>query len=165
MLFALYYLARLTICQCGRFRSFYCDLLSLFGVVDVGELALLLDDDPDVSLDDDLSDDGGELDVVGGELIAPAPDVVFVPDEVELDVEPVDDDGGVVDDDDGGVVDDDDGGVVDDEDDEDGDGVTVGGDVVLDVFDSRWQPATPSARPVQSSVTNVTLLIVNLQRS
>ena len=63
------------------------------------------------------------------------------------------------------VVDDDDGGVVDDEDDEDGDGVTVGGDVVLDVFDSRWQPATPSARPVQSSVTNVTLLIVNLQRS
>lgn len=162
MLFALYYLARVTICQCGRFRGFYCDLLSLFGVVDVGELALLLED-PDVPLEDDLSDDGDVLDD-GGELIAPAPDVEFVPDDVELDVEPVDDDGDVVDDEDGGVVDDDDGGVVDDEDD-DGDGVTVGGDVVLDVFDSRWQPATPSARPVQSSVTKVTLLIVNLQRS
>jgi hypothetical protein len=108
----------------------------LFGVVEDGEPALLLDVDPDVPLDDDLSDDGDELDVLGGELIAPAPDVVFVPADVELDVEPVDEDGGVVDEEDGGVVDDDDGGVVEDEDDEDGDGVTVGGDV-LDVFDSR----------------------------
>jgi hypothetical protein len=31
------------------------------------------------------------------------------------------------------------------------------------VFVSRWHPATPSARPVQSNVTRVTLLIVDLQ--
>jgi hypothetical protein len=52
------------------------------------------------------------------------------------------------------------GGVVDDEDDDDGDGVTTGG-VVDDVgLDSRWQPETPSAMPVQSNVTRAALLIV-----
>ena len=40
-----------------------------------------------------------------------------------------------------------------------GDGVTTGG-VVDDVFDSRWQPASPSASPVHSSVTKAALLIV-----
>ena len=51
------------------------------------------------------------------------------------------------------------GGGVDDEDDE-GAGVTTGGVVELVVFDSRWQPATPSAMPVQSSVTRAAFLIV-----
>ena len=52
------------------------------------------------------------------------------------------------------------GGVVDDEEDDDGDGVTTGG-VVDDVgLDSRWQPETPSAMPVQSNVTRAALLIV-----
>ncbi len=135
--------------------------MSLFGVVDAGDPAPLLEVDPDVPLADDEPDDGvDELDVEGVELDP-------VDDEDDGGVVDDEDDGGVVDDeDDGGVVDDeDDGGVVDDEDDEDGDGVTVGGDVVLDVFDSRWQPARPSARPVQSNVMNVTLLICILQRS
>ena len=131
-------------------------MLSLLGVVEAGEPAPLLEADPDVPLADDEPDEGiDELDVEGVELV---PAAEPVPDGVELDIEPLDDGGEVVDED-GGVVDDDDGGVVVDEDD-DGDGVTVGGDVVLDVLDSRWQPATPNARPVQSNVINVALLIV-----
>ena len=71
----------------------------------------------------------------------------------------LDDDGGAL-----GLIDELDdepvlGGVVDDEDD-DGDGVTTGGVVVDVVFDSRWQPETPSAMPVQSNVTRAALLIV-----
>jgi hypothetical protein len=50
------------------------------------------------------------------------------------------------------------GGVVDEEDD-DGAGVTTGGVVEDVVLDSRWQPATPSAIPVQSNVTRAALLI------
>ena len=49
------------------------------------------------------------------------------------------------------------------DDDFEGDGATTGGvdDVVDDVEgDSRWQPATPSAMPVQSNVTRAALLIV-----
>ena len=49
------------------------------------------------------------------------------------------------------------------EDDFEGDGATTGGvdEVVDDVEgDSRWQPATPSAIPVQSNVTSAVLLIV-----
>jgi hypothetical protein len=49
------------------------------------------------------------------------------------------------------------------EDDFEGDGATTGGvdEVVDDVGgDSRWQPATPSAIPVQSNVTSAVLLIV-----
>jgi hypothetical protein len=73
-----------------------------------------------------------------------------------IELEPDDVDGGVV----GAMLDEDDEpvlgeGVVDDDDDEpDGDGVTTGGvfgEVVGD--DSRLHPATPSTRPVQSSVT------------
>jgi hypothetical protein len=52
------------------------------------------------------------------------------------------------------------GGGVDDEEDDDGDGVTTGGVVDDGVFDSRWQPETPSAMPVQSNVTRAALLIV-----
>jgi hypothetical protein len=104
--------------------------------------------DEPVPLPDDIEpDDGDEDDVPPG--VDDEPDVEPVPEDVEPDdVEPADepvDDGGVV---------------VDDEEDP---GVTVGG-VVEDVFDSRWQPATPSARPVQSTVIKVALLIVNLQR-
>jgi hypothetical protein len=40
------------------------------------------------------------------------------------------------------------------------DGATTGGVVDVVVFDSRWQPATPSAMPVQSRVTRAALLIV-----
>ena len=49
------------------------------------------------------------------------------------------------------------------DDDFEGDGATTGGvdDVVDDVEgDSRWQPPTPSAIPVQSNVTSAALLIV-----
>jgi hypothetical protein len=113
------------------------------------ELVPLLGDiEPEDGVDDELDepDDGGVLDdVLPG--VEDEPDVEPVPEDVELDdVEP-DDDGGVV---------------VDDED-EDGDGVTVGG-VVEEVFVSRWQPATPTARPAHSRVIKVALLIVNLQR-
>ena len=47
-------------------------------------------------------------------------------------------------------------------DDDGGDGATTGGVVEVDdvVLDSRWQPATPSAMPVQSNVTRAALLIV-----
>ena len=43
-----------------------------------------------------------------------------------------------------------------------GDGATTGGVVEVDdvVLDSRWQPATPSAMPVQINVTRAALLIV-----
>ena len=113
------------------------------------ELVPLLDDiEPDDGVDDELDepDDGGVLDdVLPG--VEEEPDVEPVPEDVELDdVEPVDE-----------------GGVVVDDEDEDGDGVTVGG-VVEEVFVSRWQPATPTARPAHSRVIKVALLIVNLQR-
>jgi len=52
------------------------------------------------------------------------------------------------------------GGVVEDDEDDDGDGVTTGGVVDDVVFDSRWQPETPSTMPVQSNVTRAALLIV-----
>lgn len=71
------------------------------------------------------------------------------------------DDGGVLglieelDEEDGGVL-----GVVDDGDEVDGAGVTTGGLVRVDVFVSRWQPASPSARPAQSSVAKAVPLIV-----
>jgi hypothetical protein len=126
----------------------HCDLLSLFGAVDDGALDDALDDvDPDDGLVLDVPDDDGIEDVLGaeGELlddVLGVDDVPPVPD-VDDDIDPLVD---------GGVV------AVDDDEDGDGDGVTVGG-VVDDVFVSRWQPATPSARPVQSSVTKVTRLI------
>ena len=47
---------------------------------------------------------------------------------------------------------------VDDDDEDDGDGVTVGGDVVLLVDVSRLQPASPRASPAQSSVTNAVFI-------
>ena len=110
-------------------------MLSLFGTVDDGALDDALDDvDPGDGLVLDVPDDDGIEDVLGLDDVPPVPDV-------DDDIDPLVD-----------------GGVVDDDDDGDGDGVTVGG-VVDDVFVSRWQPATPSARPVQSSVTKVTRLI------
>jgi hypothetical protein len=57
-------------------------------------------------------------------------------------------------------LDGDDGGVLGVDFDVDGDGVTTGG-VVDDGFDSRWQPAIPSARPVQSSMTKVLLIVIS----
>ena len=53
-------------------------------------------------------------------------------------------------------------GLVVDDDEVDGDGVTTGG-VVVDVVVSRWQPASPSAKPVQSSV--ITALLIVFSRS
>ena len=120
--------------------------MSLFGVVDAGELDDALEDaDPDDGLVLDAPEDGGIAELLGaeGELLDDVPgldDAAPVP-EVDDDIDPLVD-----------------GGVVVDDDDDDGAGVTVGG-VVDDVFVSRWQPATPSARPVQSSVTKVTRLI------
>lgn len=111
------------------------------------------------------SDDGGVVAILSDELPV---------DDEEL-VEPDEDDGGVDDVPDGGVVDEDDVlgdvdelepvlGDVDDED-EDGDGVTTGGVVApVDVLDSRWQPATPTARPAQSTAINV-LVMCLLQKS
>jgi len=129
-----HYLAGIPICQACR-RDAYLPLLFSFGAVEDG--APLLDDadDDGVELDDELVSDeeggvpdaaelGGDVDGVAG-LID------------ELDDEPL----GAA-----GVLDDDD-------EDGDGDGVTVGG-VVLLVDVSRLQPATPSASPVQSSVIN-----------
>jgi len=105
-------------------------LLFSFGAVDDGEP--LLDDG--VELDDALvSDEAGGVpdddELLGG--------VAGLIDELDDD-EPL------------GVEDDD--GVLDDDDD-DGDGVTVGGAVLL-VDVSRLQPASPSASPVQSNVIN-----------
>jgi len=117
---------------------------------DADELVPLLlgDVEPDDGVDDELDapDDGGVLDdVLPG--VEDELEVEPVPEDVEPDdVEPADD-----------------GGVVVDDEDEDGDGVTVGG-VVEEVFVSRWQPATPTARPAHSRVIKVALLIVNLQR-
>ena len=88
----------------------------------------------------------------------------FVPDDVDGAVPLLDDD---VDDGALGLIDEveDDvpvlgGVVVVDEEEDDGDGVTTGGVVDEVVFDSRWQPETPSAMPVQSNVTRAALLIV-----
>jgi hypothetical protein len=104
-----------------------------------------------------------ELELASGAVV---PDGAL--DEVDGAVAGVDDD--ELDDDDGGelglIAELDDvepvlGGVVVDDDDEvDGDGVTTGGVVDVVVLVSRWQPATPSAMPVQSNVTRAALLIV-----
>jgi hypothetical protein len=113
----------------------------------VDDDALVSDDVPDDGVADEEDDDVDGDDVPGlvDELDDDDGGVLGLIEELD-EVEPVE---GVVD----GVV------VVVDEDDVDGDGVTTGG-VVADVFVSRWQPATPSARPVHSSVTKVALLIV-----
>ena len=105
------------------------------------------DDDP---LSADMAPDGGVDEVLEDVL-----GLVVELDEdggvLELDVEP-----------ELGVVD---GELVEDEDDDfDGDGLTTGGDeddVGLLVPDSRWQPAIPSARPVQSNVTNALLMVIS----
>jgi len=128
-------------------------LFSEFGVADVAAPAGLGDeelvdddvDDGDVLEGDELvSDDGGlladglldELDDVDGGVLGAI-------DELD-DVEP---DGA-------------DGMVVLDDDEVDGDGVTTGGVVLVVVGDSRLQPATPSTRPAQSSVTNARFISV-----
>lgn len=127
----------------------YLPLFSEFGVVEVAapvELGEeeLIDDDVDggdvlVADDELVSDDGGlldELDDVDGGVLG----AIVELDDVELDGA-------------GGVV------VVDD-DEVDGDGVTTGGVVPVVVDDSRLQPATPSTRPAQSSVTNARFICV-----
>ena len=122
-------------------------LIILSGAAPVDDDALVSDDVPDDGVADEEDDDVDGDDVPGlvDELDDDDGGVLGLSEELD-EVEPVE---GVVD----GVV------VVVDEDDVDGDGVTTGG-VVADVFVSRWQPATPSARPVHSSVTKVALLIV-----
>ena len=122
-------------------------LIILSGAAPVDDDALVSDDVPDDGVADEEDDDVDGDDVPGlvDELDDDDGGVLGLIEELD-EVEPVE---GVVD----GVV------VVVDEDDVDGDGVTTGG-VVADVFVSRWQPATPSARPVHSSVTKVALLIV-----
>lgn len=121
-------------------------LLLSFGVVDAG----------DALLDDAAPPDGVELDELFVSLEAGGvPDIDDDPvPEAEVD--------GLVD-----ALDDADPlgvelveGVDDDDDEDDGEGVTVGGDVVLLVDDSRLQPATPSASPAQSSVTNAVFISV-----
>ena len=113
-----------------------------------------------------MSDDDGLFIILSGAVVVALLELVsgpFVPDDVDGGVAVPDDevdDGalGLIDD-----VDDDEpvlGGVVVDEEDDDGDGVTTGGVVDEVVFDSRWQPETPSAMPVQSNVTRAALLIV-----
>lgn len=128
-----HYLSGIPIRQSRRCRA-YLPLLFSFGAVDDGAPLLDDEDDDGVELDDALVSDeaGGVLDddeLLGG--------VAGLIDELDDD-EPL----GVA-----GVA-----GVLDDDDD-DGDGVTVGG-VVLLVDVSRLQPARPSASPVQSKVTN-----------
>ena len=113
-------------------------MLFSFGAVDDGEPLLDDDDDDGVEFGDVLvSDDAGGV-PDDDELLDGVDGVAGLIDELDDD-EPL----GVA-----GVA-----GVVDDEDD-DGDGVTVGGAVVLLVDVSRLQPARPSASPVQSNVTN-----------
>ena len=122
-------------------------LIILSGAAPVDDDALVSDDVPDDGVADEEDDDVDGDDVPGlvDELDDDDGGVLGLIEELD-EVEPVE---GVVD----GVV------VVVDEDDVEGEGVTTGG-VVADVFVSRWQPATPSARPVHSSVTKVALLIV-----
>jgi hypothetical protein len=85
---------------------------------------------------------------------APAGDeLVVAPDEDDGAVDDVPEDGDVL-----GDVEDVDPGLGDVVDDED-EGATTGGLVApVDVLDSRWQPATPTARPVQSSAINVLVM-------
>ena len=121
-------------------------LIILSGAAPVDDDALVSDDVPDDGVADEEDDDvDGDVPGLVDELDDDDGGVLGLIEELD-EVEPVE---GVVD----GVV------VVVDEDDVDGEGVTTGG-VVADVFVSRWQPATPSARPVHSSVTKVALLIV-----
>ena len=115
----------------------YCDLS--FEVGPGGVVALEADGVVLVSGDDVLD---GELELVdGGELGV-----------IELDEDDEGDDGDGVE-----------GFIVEDEVDEpDGDGATTGGVVdVVDVDDSRWQPASPSARPVHSSVTKALRIVIS----
>jgi hypothetical protein len=136
------------ICQPGG----YLPLFSEFGVVEVAApveagVEALVDDDVDdgevpeaadelVSEDDGLLDDGllDALDDVDGGVLGAIDEL----DDVELG---------------GGVV-------VLDDDEVDGDGVTTGGVVLVVVDVSRLQPATPSTRPAQSSVTNARFICV-----
>lgn len=112
----------------------YLPLFASFGVVDVGGDAL----DGDALDDDELvSGDAGGVPALDD-------DVLGVDDGLD-DIDPLDDEGGVV----------------DDEDDVEGDGVTTGGVVPGVVDDSRLQPAMPSTSPVQSSVTNALFIAIS----
>lgn len=109
-------------------------MFASFGVVDVGGDAL----DGDALDDDELvSGDAGGVPALDD-------DVLGVDDGLD-DIDPLDDEGGVV----------------DDEDDVEGDGVTTGGVVPGVVDDSRLQPAMPSTSPVQSSVTNALFIAIS----
>ena len=128
-----HYLSGIPICQPRR-CGVYLPLLFSFGVVDDGEALLDDEDDDGVELDDAfVSDEAGGV----ADDDEPLGGVAGLIDELDEE-EPL----GVA-----GVA-----GVLDDDDD-DGDGVTVGG-VVLLVDVSRLHPARPSASPVQSNVTN-----------
>ncbi|HET8877684.1 MAG TPA: hypothetical protein VFO53_15245 [Casimicrobiaceae bacterium] len=105
-------------------------LFASFGVVDVGADELELDDEL-------VSGDAGGV-------LALDDDVLGVDDGLD-DIDPLDDEGGVV----------------DEEDDVEGDGVTTGGVVPGVVDDSRLQPAMPSTSPVQSSVTNALFIAIS----
>lgn len=114
--------------------------------------AAVVADELDFASEDEVPD-GGVLDVELDGVEGDAPGLVVVA--------PEDDDGGVVlveldDVDELGGVD----GLVVEDDEVDGDGVTTGG-VVVEVFVSRWQPASPSAKPVQSSVITALLIVIS----
>lgn len=114
--------------------------------------AAVVADELDFASEDEVPD-GGVLDVELDGVEGDAPGLVVVA--------PEDDDGGVVlveldDVDELGGVD----GLVVEDDEVDGDGVTTGG-VVVEVFVSRWQPASPSAKPVQSSVITARLIVIS----
>jgi hypothetical protein len=111
-------------------------LFASFGVVDVGGDAL----DDDAPVDGDALDDDELVSGDAGGVPALDDDVLGVDD-----IDPLDDEGGVV----------------DDEDDVEGDGVTTGGVVPGVVDDSRLQPAMPSTSPVQSSVTNALFIAIS----
>ena len=140
-----HYLSGIPICQPRR-RGAYLPLLFSFGAVDDGEPVLDDEDDDGVELDDAFVSDeaGGVLD---DELLDGVDGAAGLIDELDDD-EPL----GVA-----GVD-----GVLDDDDD-DGDGVTVGGAVLL-VDVSRLQPARPSASPVQSNVTNAIFISILRER-
>lgn len=137
-------------------------MLLSFGVVDVAlelvdgvlDVEALDDGVDDEELDDVSEDAGGVPDALD--------DAAGVDDDEDDDVS----DGAVLGVDD--VADDDieplvaGGVVVDDDEDVDGDGVTVGGVVPVDVFDvSRLQPAIPRTRPLASTVTNTVFIAIS----
>jgi hypothetical protein len=126
-------------------------LFSEFGVADVAAPAGLGDEE---LVDDDV-DDGDVLE--GDELVSD--DGGLLADGLLDELDDVD--GGVL----GAIVELDDAepdgaGVVLDDDEVDGDGVTTGGVVLVVVDVSRLQPATPTTRPAQSSVTNARFISV-----